>query len=105
MDLAISAPKTVNTKEYFVQFIFDAIARVVDQLNLNGFVNGVHIDDVVVTAGTAKIIEHKLRKAPRGVVVVKQNANAVVWQPSPPTATTVTLQSSATVTVSIWVYV
>jgi len=102
--MAITAPRSVNTQDFATQFTFDSVAKVVDDLNKIGFVNGRHVDDIVIQTGTPKPVNHLMRVAPRGYVIVKQNANAVIWQSSI-TSTEIVLNASADVTISLWVYV
>lgn len=70
------------------------------------FLDGVLVEDVQITSGTAKIVEHGLGREPRGWLVLGKNANANVWE----TATSVgsenrmTVNASATVTISLWVF-
>lgn len=69
------------------------------------FLDGVKLANQVLGA-TAKDVAHGLGRAWQGCIVLKRNANAVIYQPSS-TANTgqfITLQASATVTADLWVY-
>lgn len=65
---------------------------------------GNQINSIVLTATTPKAINHLLQRMPQGWFVVDKNASAVIWRSSPWTTTTLTLESSANVTINIWVY-
>lgn len=60
------------------------------------------IEDIAVTTATVTI-DHKLGRTPRGWIICKKNADARVWETAS-TSRTITLDSSATVTVSIWIF-
>jgi len=63
------------------------------------------IEDAALTTGTGNDLLHKLGRVPKGWIVVKQNAQADVWENANATpAKVLTLQTSANVTVSLWVF-
>lgn len=66
------------------------------------FLDGRLIEDIVVTTSTVSVA-HKLSRQPRGWFIVSKNANADVWESSKSSSYLV-LDSSATVTISIWVF-
>lgn len=68
--------------------------------------DGVLLEAQALTTGQANIIEHKLARPPRGVLVVKQNADARIWQNSSQALPTkaIDVRCSANVTVSLWVF-
>lgn len=65
---------------------------------------GNQVDNIVLTASKPKAINHLLQKMPQGWFLVDKNANANVWRTAPMTDTTITLESSANVTISLYVY-
>lgn len=68
------------------------------------FLNGNQIDGIKLTANVPLAINHLLQRMPQGWFLVDNIANAVVWRSAAFTTTTITLESSATTTISIWVY-
>lgn len=70
----------------------------------NPMLDGVLLKNVQLTT-TATDVPHNLRREPIGWTIVRQNANATIWEQTTnlPTAF-LKLQSSAAVTVSIWVF-
>jgi hypothetical protein len=68
------------------------------------FLEGNLIEDMKITTG-GTLIEHQLSKEWTGWFIVKQNANAVVWNDtSADEKRYLKLLSSGTVTVSLWVF-
>lgn len=83
--------KVQNNVEIFAQ-----------QFYRNSLIDGLLIEGVTVTTGTASVA-HKLGRTPVGFIVVDKNANADIWTVSK-NNTFLTLDASATVTVSLWVF-
>jgi len=70
----------------------------------NPMLDGNLLQNVALTTSEKKV-EHGLGRAPIGWIVVKQSANAVIWQPnSDLSGVFLNLQASAAVTVSLWVF-
>ncbi len=65
---------------------------------------GNQINSVSLTANVPKAINHLLQRLPQGWFLVDINANATVWRSALWTNTTLTLESSANVTISVYVY-
>lgn len=63
--------------------------------------NGVQYDDLAVN--TTLIFNHKLGRKPNGYLVVRKSANTNIWNTTL-TADSITLNSSAAVTISIYIY-
>ncbi len=69
--------------------------------------DGVLLEDVVVTTGVVNAIPHQLGRELIGWMVVRQRASAIVWDTqdvNSNSAQTLFLNSSATVTVDLWVF-
>ncbi len=66
--------------------------------------NGNMIDDVSLVANTPKAINHLLQRMPQGWILVDNTANTVVWRTQAFTQSTITLESSANTTISLWVF-
>lgn len=65
---------------------------------------GIQINSIILTANTPKAINHLLQRLPQGWFLVDINASATVWRSAVFTMTTITLESSANVTVSLYIY-
>lgn len=66
--------------------------------------NGIQLDDIDLVATTPKVINHLLQRNPQGWFLVNNAANAVVWRTTAFNPLTITLESDANTTISIWVY-
>lgn len=70
----------------------------------NPMLDGSLLTGVKVDTSPTKI-EHKLRREILGWIVVRNNTNCTVWEPSRQlTAAFLTLQASAATTVDLWVF-
>lgn len=65
---------------------------------------GNQIDDIILKANVAQAINHLLQQTPQGWLIVDNIADAVIWRPANWNKNTITLESSADTTISIWVY-
>lgn len=65
---------------------------------------GVQINSISLKATTPKAINHLLQRLPQGWFLVDINASATVWRSALWTNTMITLESSADVTVSLYIY-
>jgi len=65
--------------------------------------SGVLVEEIAVTT-TAKKVPHKLGRRARGWIVVRNNANSVVYDNSAPDGEFLDLVASAAATISIWVF-
>lgn len=87
-----------------VERLQDTIENVVNGLSASPIVSGQLLKDIEVTT-SAKRIEHKLGRAPLGFIVVKINANSVVFeQPETRPDLFLNLEASAAAKVSLWVF-
>jgi hypothetical protein len=92
----------IQTNNSDVRRIQDLIVRWTNQLLGISILNGILLENVVLTSGSNEI-EHKLDRVPKGWVVVDQNASATFYSSSK-TNRVLTLVASANATVSIWVF-
>lgn len=72
-------------------------------------IDGVLLPDIILTAAASNgtMINHLLGRNPNGYIIVKQNANSVVWQSDVQNLIpdkVLYLKCSADVTVSLWVF-
>lgn len=96
-----------------VQVDDDTLNRVQDRLRVAigaltsvPLLDGVLLENVMLTAGSFTPVAHNLTRPWQGYLVISRTANAVVWNQAPvaDAATFLYLQPSATVTVNIWVF-
>lgn len=64
---------------------------------------GNQLDDIIITVGVPKVINHLLGRMPQGWILVDNVQNANIWRTAQ-TTTTITLSASATTTISMWVF-
>lgn len=67
-------------------------------------VQGTQLTGISLVANTPKVINTLLGKKQQGYIVTDQNANASIWRTQPFNDITLTLESSANVTIDLWVY-
>lgn len=66
--------------------------------------NSLLIQNVFIPGSTSTAINHKLGRQMQGWAVVDQNANSVIWRVAPLNDKTITLRTSADVTISLAVF-
>ncbi len=76
---------------------------ILNPLIANLFTQGQALTSVVLTNGT-NVVNHKLGRLQQGWVIADQNAVADIYRSQPFNDTTLTLHSSAVVTVNLWVF-
>lgn len=79
--------------------IFQVFNGVIDKQ----VIDGVLIKDVALTTGSVTLVDHKLGRKPLGYIIVKRNANSVIWDTNT-TARNISLNCSANVTVNLWIF-
>lgn len=80
----------------------DNLVLVVNQISKKTLIDGVHIKDVALVTGSNRI-NQTLGRQPEGWVVVDRDGTATVYRTAWD-ANTITLVSSGTTTISIWVF-
>jgi hypothetical protein len=95
-------PKVLLTQSADNKTIGGVFDKLRERLNDVPFLHGQLLSVTVGTSPTE--IGHTLGRVWQGYLVLSQNANAVIWAPSAPSATSLTLQSSAAVAVKLWVF-
>lgn len=76
----------------------------IDPLIANTITQGLQLTNIILVATTPLQINHNLGRVQQGYFITSQNANAVIWMTSTFNAQTFTLESSADVTLNVWVY-
>lgn len=100
--MAFRAFKKLGQKDFATSKMQDNSEQFNNQFFKNPLLDGRLIKDVEVTTSTVSI-EHKLGRVPIGYLITKQNADARVWYTSI-TELFLVLDSSATVTIDLWVF-
>lgn len=76
-------------------------------LLINPLLSGVLIEDVKLTTGITNKIEHKLDRELQGYIIVKKNANSIIYDSQSSnllSSKTLNLLCTANVTISLWVF-
>lgn len=96
---------STNIKE--VDRMTEKLSLTLGVLLAKQIIDGELLEDVLVTTGATRTIPHTLQRPVTGYIIVKRNANAVIWDSESLNLRKdlfLDLNSSATVTVSIWVF-
>lgn len=95
----------VQVEDEALNRVQDRIKQVTDALVANQLLEG-RLLTVTLTAGAFTRVAHGLGRPPTGYIIVRRNANAVIWdQPNgTDSGAFLQLQPSATVTVTLWVF-
>ena len=75
-----------------------------DPILANPMLSGNSVSDIDLVASTPQAINHLLGRSPQGWFLTDNIADSVVWRTQPFNNKTITLESSATTTISIWVF-
>lgn len=93
--------KKTRTGDKNLDAVQDNVLQFANQLLPVQLLNGILLTDVELSGSTA--VSHRLGRIPVGYIVVNRDANASIWTNSID-AQFLNLQTSATVTVSLWVF-
>lgn len=93
--------KTLQTENYELSKIQGYTKEFASQLEGNKFLTGISLTIHITTAGIS--VDHKLGKVPSGWIITDINSNAVIWRVSWDDKK-ISLDSSATSTITIWVF-
>lgn len=101
----IPALRSIRTTISDVQRLQDALNKVFNAIFQKQILDGRFIENIDLTSASTKEIDHGLGKPIRGYIVVRKNANAVIYESvsSTPNATLI-LNTSANVRISLWVF-
>lgn len=92
-----------NSDNRILQMLQTSWASSLDPVLACKLVNGIMLPNITLAAG-ANTINHKLQRNPQGWLIVDNNAAVTIYRSQPFNQTTLTLTSSGTAIVSIWVY-
>lgn len=79
-------------------------AQTLDPIVANPILQGLLISDVALLANTPKLIQTGLGRLQQGWFPIDKTSNTAIWRTQPFNAQTLTLESSANTTISIWVF-
>ncbi len=87
-----------------VERLASSVSKSVDSIIQSSIISGYVLENVDLTTSAARI-EHKLGRAPLGYIVVRRDANAVVYEQEEERPDLfLNLVSSASVRVSLWIF-
>lgn len=95
--------KKLSSLDPVVKQLQENIEQAINPVLTKEIINGILIKDIVLTTGSVDKVNHKLGRNPIGYIVVKRNANSVIWE-SAMDSRTISLNCSANVTVTLWIF-
>lgn len=97
--------RRVRSQDDVVRQLQDAVGAVFQDVVSREILDGQVIEGVQITTGTPYAVSHKLSRALVGYIVIRKNADANVWDSvSAAPSSILILNSSANVTISVWVF-
>ena len=99
-------PKDSSDGSYDLIVVQDRLEVVIDAFTRNPVNDSVLLEEIEIGTSTT-LVPHKLSRASRGYFIVKQDANATIWQDTTVTNNLelfIPLVASAAVTVSLVVF-
>jgi len=105
--MSIQPYKKVRTDDNIVRQIQDAVEIPLKDISSRSILDGQVLSNIELVTGADNIIDHKLQRKLVGWIVVRQSANANIWDIQDLNTrpqTSLVLQTSANVTVSLWVF-
>ena len=103
----IPSLRRVRSSDDVVRQLQDAADSVLKVITKKEILDGNFLEDITITAGTPKVVNHLLGEKLRGWISVRKNAQAHVWDSQDTNQTpfsTLILNASASVTISLWVF-
>lgn len=79
-------------------------ASIINPVLAMPFLNGNQLDTIMLVANTPKAINHLLQRMQQGWIITDNTANCAVWRTKPLNDLTLTLESNANTTISLWVF-
>ena len=102
--MALKALKQIATKNQELDRVQDNIQTFSEVLTKIPFLDGVLLEDVILTT-TEKLINHTLGRKPLGWIIVKKNAAQDIYESGTTLQTRfLSLTAAGTVTVNLWVF-
>lgn len=101
----IPAFRAIRSSVKDISRLQDALSKVFNAIQKKQILDGRLIENIEISTGTVKEVAHGLQSNPRGWIVVKKNAEATIWETASTLAgRTLSLNASANVTISLWVF-
>jgi len=95
--------KKITSKEREVNQLQENIEQALNPIIDKSIVDGVLLKSIKLVSGKVNNISHKLGRKALGYIVVSKDQNSEIWD-SGLTTTTLQLQCSSNVQISIWVF-
>ena len=70
----------------------------------NPILAGDSLTDIILKANIPQSINHLLQRIPQGWFLIDNDSSATIWRAKPFTIYTITLESDADTTISIWIF-
>lgn len=100
----ISNIRKTRTEDRGLQVVQDSVFQCLETIRRKEILDGRRIKDVYVDSSTPTEVAHGLGRPLIGWLVISKNANANLWQTTSDEESILTLNTSADVTVSLWVF-
>lgn len=97
----------IKTGEKIIDQTIDSVDLVFGDIATREIINGQLIENISIPTGSVVRVSHGLQRPLKGWIVVKQNANSSIWDSENSNSQKtqfLLLNSSANVTVSLWVF-
>ena len=91
----------LRTSDYKLERIQQNTLDFVNQFKDNPILTGIHLKNIEIN--TTLNLEHKLNRLPIGYIVTRRSADSTVWD-TEITSDVISLVSSASVTIDLWVF-
>lgn len=102
--MALKPVTQLQHPEPLINRIQSVIVTALNQVLIIPFLDGQIITSVFIPAGVPTAVSHRLQRPVANWFVTKIDANTVIWEsPSTDPNNTIVLNSSANVTINVWV--
>lgn len=95
---------TINSPDEIFNRFQDEVAAKVNDVLSSPLLNGKFLKAEVLKAASPVVVTHGLGRLPQGWIIIDRTAAATPWRSAPSTKQTITLSTSADVTVALWVF-
>lgn len=102
----IKGLRLFQTKDVELNRVYQNVSKFAQQFVGNPLLEGLVIKDLTVLSASGLTVSHGLGRDIQGWVVIRKGAQADVWEASnqPTASKTLVLESSANVTISLYVF-
>ena len=103
--MPIQPYKKVRTETDIIRLVQDAVELPLKDISNRAILDGQILSDIFLSTGVDNFVEHKLQRKLTGWIIIGKSANADVWEiESLRPQQSLVLQTSANVTVKLWVF-